>query len=397
MNPRRVIGLPRDSTRTASTLRYLPQLDGVRALAVLAVMARHAEMPFVSGGGIGVDVFFVLSGYLITTLLLREFDLNGNISLPHFYIRRVRRLLPALVAVAVISFVLFSIVRPDETEDTLLGIGASLLYISAWFRAFEVSDLGWFGHTWSLSVEEHFYLVWPPVVLWLCRRHRAHLKQWVLGLFVLFLAYRTAFGAFGASSARLEDSPDMRAAQLLAGCALAVVLLGLDAGRARRWDRWWLVLVALSAADLARMVVAPFRFGDSWYRIAAPGTIALETAVILGYLVVHERSRLTAFLSKPALVWVGRRSYAMYLWHLPLFGLLSLKGQPTVYRAGGRGIALILTFVAAWASFKWVESPFYRRGVEEKPPADGDGEAAAPGSQGGFDGPVDRPSGRARS
>ena len=394
-------GLANADTRTAGHFRYLPQLDGIRALAVLAVMARHAELPWVRGGGIGVDVFFVLSGYLITTLLLREYDAEGTISLKRFYIRRARRLFPALLAVAAISFVLFLVVQPELTPDTLVGIGASIFYVSAWFRALGWSDLGWFGHTWSLSVEEHFYLVWPLVVLWICRRHRAHLQHWILGLFLVFLAYRTACGVLDVSAARLEDSPDMRAAELIAGGALAVVLLRLDIERARRWDRWWLVLVALSAADLARTVVAPFGFGNSWYRIAGPGTIALETAAILGYLIVHERSRLTALLSKPALVWVGRRSYAIYLWHLPLFGLLSLKGHPTTERAASRGLAIILTFVAAWASFKWVESPFYRRRVEEKPPSEGSSpeavDATAAGSQGGFDSPIDPPGGPARA
>jgi peptidoglycan/LPS O-acetylase OafA/YrhL len=120
----------------ARHFRYLPQLDGIRALAVGAVVAQHAELSVARGGGVGVDVFFVLSGYLITTLLLQEFDRHGTISMRNFYARRARRLLPALFAVAAISLVAFSIVRPYLTHDTLVGILASVLYVSCWFRAF---------------------------------------------------------------------------------------------------------------------------------------------------------------------------------------------------------------------------------------------------------------------
>lgn len=366
--------LTKPNLDVATQFRYLPQLDGVRAIAVLAVLAEHAQLSFAVGGGVGVDLFFVLSGYLITTLLLQEFAATGTISLRSFYGRRIRRLLPALVAVAAFSFIAFSIVRPFETNATILGIVTSLLYISCWFRAFGISELGWFGHTWSLSVEEHFYFFWPPLLLWICRRGIGNLRRWVLGLFALAVVYRVVTAATGASGARLKNSPDLRADQLLAGCALAVLLLGMRSYRAERWDKWWTMLVALSIADLARMVVFPFAFGLAWFRNASADVVAVEAAVIIGYLVVRNRSLLTRTLSHPSLVWLGRRSYAVYLWHLPLFGLLGFKGQPTPYRVGGRFAAVVLTFVAAWASFKWVESPLYKRRVEGATP----GEKGAP-------------------
>jgi peptidoglycan/LPS O-acetylase OafA/YrhL len=176
--------------------------------------------------------------------------------------------------------------------------------------------------------------------------------------------------ATGASATRIKNSPDLRADQLLAGCALAVLLLGVRSYRAERWDKWWTVLVALSIADLARMVVFPFAYGITFFRNASTEVVAVESAIIIGYLVVRNRTLLTRTLSRPSLVWLGRRSYAVYLWHLPLFGLLSLKGQPTPYRVAGRAAAVVLTFVAAWASFKWVESPLYKRRVEGASPAE---------------------------
>src|SRR5947209_4589730 len=203
--------------------RYLHQLDGVRALAVAAVVLDHSELPIGKGGGIGVDVFFVLSGYLITTLLLEEAHRTGRISLPEFYRRRARRLLPALFAVCTFTAVSYLIVRPFETNATLLGVGASVVYVSAWLRAYDVSTLGWFGHTWSLSIEEHFYLVWPLVLLILVRKRVAHFKYWIVGILFLMFAYRTVSAFAGASNNRMNNSPDLRAVHLLMGCALAAL------------------------------------------------------------------------------------------------------------------------------------------------------------------------------
>lgn len=340
----------------------------MRAFAVIAVLLAHAQVPLASGGGVGVDVFFVLSGFLITSLLINEFTRTRTISLRNFYIRRARRLLPALVAVCVFSFVAFAIVRPPATDATLLGIGASLIYIASWLRAFEVSDLGWFGHTWSLSIEEHFYLVWPLAVLLVCRRRMDRLRFWVLTIFVVSVLYRVAFLVAGASSARLNDSPDLRAEQLLAGCALAVLLDGYRPRAGSWWVKIWPALVAVSALDLARVVMFHEHFAAHWY-MQGSSLIAVESAVIIGYLAVMERSWLTRFLSLRSFVWIGRRSYAVYLWHLPLLGLFALEGHPTSERAVARAVALALTFVAAWASFRWVEFPLYRRRVEEEPPA----------------------------
>jgi peptidoglycan/LPS O-acetylase OafA/YrhL len=348
----------------ARAFHYLPQLDGVRALAVTAVVAQHAELPFARGGGIGVDVFFVLSGYLITTLLLQEFDATGTISMRNFYARRARRLLPALFAVAAFSLVAFAVVRPFKWQDTLLGVVTSVFYMSCWFRAFGVSELGWFGHSWSLSVEEHFYVLWPPLLRTILRRRAANLRRWALFALGVAVVYRMGSAILGVAGARL-NGPDLRADQLLAGCALAVLLMGAGPRWAGRRARWWDVVVALAVADLLRTVVFPYALGVGFAKVASIELVALEAAVVVAYLVVRARSALSRTLSHPALVWVGRRSYAIYLWHLPLFGLLGFKGEPTKYRLAGRALAGVLTLVAAWASFKWVESPFYRRRVEQ--------------------------------
>jgi peptidoglycan/LPS O-acetylase OafA/YrhL len=328
----------------------------------------HAKIPLASGGGIGVDVFFALSGFLITALLLQEMSDTGSLRFRDFYIRRVRRLLPALVAVSAFSLILFPLVHPFETRSTMLGIGSSLLYVSCWLRAFHISQLGWFGHTWSLSVEEHFYLFWPPLLALLFRRAERHLARWVLLLVAVAIGYRVAFSLAGASRVRLYNSPDMRAEQLLVGCALAVLFLR-GSFKDKRWSRrLWLVLVLVSMLDLANSVVDFGSLGLSWYQSDA-AVVAIESAILIGYLVLWPDSGMARFLSRPPLVWIGRRSYAVYLWHLPLFGLVDLKGEPTLLRAAARCAMIPATFLAAWASFKWVERPFYsRRAAEPSPP-----------------------------
>src|SRR4051794_38605871 len=143
---------PDRPTGARGSHRYLPQLDGLRALAVAAVVARHAKVPFLGGGGRGADVFFVLSGYLITTLLLEEGAASHTIGLGRFYRRRWNRLVPAMVAVIAVMVPLFIAFRPYLWRETV--IGGATVYAAAFVRGLGTSDLGYMGHLWSLSVEE---------------------------------------------------------------------------------------------------------------------------------------------------------------------------------------------------------------------------------------------------
>lgn len=331
-------------------------------MAVMGVVLAHAQVPFVSGGVVGVDAFFVVSGFLITGLLLREHETSGRIDFRAFYLRRARRLLPALVVVCAVSFVAFLVVRPFDTRTTLVGIGASLVYASSWLRAFDVSDLGWFGHTWSLSIEEYFYVVWPLALAWMVRRRRDRaLFRAVALLYGASVLYRVAYAVAGGSAARLYNSPDLRAEQLLIGCLLAVAL---PIGGTRRlpatWKRPLDIVVSVCLADLARTIVLPGALGGA---TAYVGTtlVALEAAVVVAYVVSYGSGWLARLLSIPVLVWTGRRSYGIYLWHAPLLGLLYLEGQPAAYRAAGRAAALALTLLVAALSYTYVESRFYRR------------------------------------
>ncbi|MCA1708480.1 MAG: acyltransferase [Actinobacteria bacterium] len=332
-------------------LGYQPQLDGVRAVAVLAVVAAHTGAPLFEAGSLGVDIFFVLSGFLITTLLVQEFDNNKRISLRHFYIRRALRLLPALVTVCVFTAVTFAIFRPFRADNTLIGVPASLFYVSSW-------------------LEEHFYLIWPVLIILVCRYFRPQIQLWVGGIFAVAVVYRALSDVAGATANRLYNSPDMRAEQLLGGCILAVLLINSRGDGSDRWRKTWGALCAASAVVLAFLVAVPNRYYSPRFDNGNPSTyyyngvstlITIASAVIIGHLTLWPASSMARLLSLRPLVWLGRRSYAVYLWHVPLFGLFFLPGQPDLLRFGVRILLIPATFAIAWASFRYIEAPILAR------------------------------------
>lgn len=213
---------------------YNPALDGVRALAMLCVLVFH--MDALPGGYLGVDVFFVLSGFLITRQLLAERDRTGRVSLPRFYLRRAYRLLPAfwmLVLVGFTAVVVLGIGTAGERDEFLHTLAAAMLYVNNYFQVVQQNTgAGWLGHTWSLSLEEQFYLLWPLLLLVLCRRPwiDRRLPVVLLGGVVVVMLWRDALNASSASATRTYFGLDTRADALLVGCALAAWL------RARRRD-----------------------------------------------------------------------------------------------------------------------------------------------------------------
>jgi peptidoglycan/LPS O-acetylase OafA/YrhL len=219
------------------SLGYRPALDGLRAVAVLAVLTYHVG--WIPGGFLGVDVFFMLSGFLITTLLCEEHARTGTISIRRFYVRRARRLLPALVLFLLICGGILFVTRPSAFWPTLGGNLLGVLSYGANWLIIYWRGLGVFGHTWSLAIEEQFYLAWPLLLLGLLRGARPRLI--VAGLVTAAagsLAWRLALALDGASFARLYAATDTHADGLLVGAALAVWLhhrgVGGSPGRLRR-------------------------------------------------------------------------------------------------------------------------------------------------------------------
>lgn len=343
-------------------LSYRPALDGVRAIAILAVLASHMFVTLDSGGE-GVDVFFVLSGFLITTLLLQEHDATGRISLRAFWWRRAARLLPALFVMCPIMAVAFAIVHPDGWRASMAGVVSALFYVSAWVRASGASELAWMGHTWSLSVEEWFYAAWPLCMIVLLRRC-SRVTGWIVAAACLAVVYRLVSEQSGVSYEYLYNAPDQRAGQLLVGCAAGAALFALGERRSRYGRAFvaaGVIGVLVVGATLSGVAVEHARYGFA-YTSGQSTVIALGAAAMILSIVVVPGWLLARTLTWRPLVWIGRRSYGLYLWHLPIFGLV-LLGHRAVSGArldAERVLALGLAFAAAAISFRYVERPAIR-------------------------------------
>jgi peptidoglycan/LPS O-acetylase OafA/YrhL len=331
-------------------LGYTPSLDGLRAVAIAAVVLYHAtDYTFPATGQLGVDLFFVLSGFLITTLLLDEQRTAGFVRLGSFYRRRALRLLPAaLVLIAVFLAVAVAVADPREAA---LGAAAGLGYVMNFALAAGHADAlpPGLAHLWSLSAEEQFYLVWPLVLLGLFRG-RVGVAAWACATGIVLLQLR-AFDllASGASTVRVEFGVDTRSVSILVGCLLALVFVG-RATVPRIPQRLALVAPVLFVA----LVVI------DWKRSVFAGPL-LITALCSAVLVVQSLDRtspVTQVLSISPMVFLGRISYGLYLWHLPILAAFGVMGAGLTLMAIP---AVAVAILAATASYYLVERPFLRR------------------------------------
>lgn len=328
---------------------YQPQLDGVRAIAVLAIIVFHARTSWLPGGFIGVDVFFVLSGFLITRILQREMATKGSISFKDFYIRRALRLFPALaVACAIIAILNWILVTLPERSATLVGTIGALTYSSTWLMAFNVVDLGDMVPTWSLAVEEHFYVIWPVLALLVLRGPRR--LPAMLILTSVAAAYTFIIPAvFGWNEGRSYYAPDTRAVQLLIGCLVAVVLQEINVRIPAIW--------ALGACvPLVAFAVVPGVFPDLFYARGGSVLVALAAGFIVAHAATSGKSWTSRVLATAPMVWVGQRSYGIYLWNLPIISLMAFTGSGVAAILG----KLLLCFLIPALSYRYIEQPFLR-------------------------------------
>jgi peptidoglycan/LPS O-acetylase OafA/YrhL len=353
----------------------MPGLDGLRAIAVLAVIAYHLDLGWAPGGLLGVGVFFTLSGYLITDLLLGTRAVTGSLKLGEFWIRRARRLLPALflmIAVVVAWVVLF---EPSFLRGLRSDVLAATFYVSNWWNI--VRDASYFArfgppppleHLWSLAVEEQFYLIWPWLLLLglLFTRKRPTVAGLTLTGMALVLSVASAIDMWvlyqpGVDPTRVYEGTDTRACGLLLGAALAMVWPSrrLSAELATRW-RVLLDFVGVAGLVVIALLIwrtseySPFLYHGGIVLLTI-GTVATVAAL------AHPASLLGVAVGWAPLRWIGVRSYGIYLWHWPIIVLTApgLQQKPTLSL---QVVQVAATIAVAALSWKFVEEPI-RRGA----------------------------------
>jgi peptidoglycan/LPS O-acetylase OafA/YrhL len=359
--------------RTERALPFAPALDGLRAVAVVAVLLYHGGVDWMPGGFLGVDLFFCLSGYLITSLLLAERRGTGRIDLRAFWLRRARRLLPAAFLVIAVSVAAAAILAPGDLAQTRGDALASLFYVDNWhqllvgqsyFAAFERPSL--LRHMWSLSIEEQFYLLWPLAlgfgVAGLGAR-RTGLAA--LGLALLSALLMAVLFTSESDPSRVYYGTDTHAVGLLLGATLAFVW-PLGRFEPPRRPSALAVLDLTAGIALAALVVAMVTWQDYDALVYRGGIAAFSlTAVVLIATVVHPAGRAAHLLGSAPLRWIGARSYGIYLWHWPVMALT----RPGIDVAWPLPLLLVaqigLTVALAAASYRWLEQPF-RKGTAQR-------------------------------
>ncbi len=359
--------------RDSSPLPHLAGLDGLRGIAVLAVLAYHAGFDQAPGGFLGVEVFFVISGYLITALLLAEHRRRGRIDPLRFWLRRARRLLPALFFLlgATLAFVVVAV--PDEIARLRTDAVAALAYVTNWHLIagdqsyFEtVGRPSLFMHLWSLAIEEQFYLLWPVVLaLVLMAGRRAGLAFALVGA-IGSAAWMAILFDPGTDPSRVYYGTDTRLTGLLLGAALAfvwvpVMAIGED-GTAipRLWTshrvgRLLDLVGAVGLAGLGLSFVGADAFEPFLYR-GGLALVAIATTALIA-AAVHPRGRVGRLMDRGPMRWIGTRSYAIYLWHWPIFTLTRPDLDVTLDPASLLVLRLGLTAIAAEISYRLVETP----------------------------------------
>ncbi len=362
---------------TKRGIQYIPAIDGLRALAVIAVMFYHLGFSWIPGGFLGVDLFFVISGYVITRLLLDSIEQSGGLDLRGFYLARARRLLPALLFTVITTTIAIGIWAPDTIKRFITDLPFALTGTMNWWLVAKEQDyfesIGrppLLQHTWSLAVEAQFYLVWPLILYFILKRlgknripFAALLISAASGIALLIVSL--SIDASNSSDvSHIYFGTDTHSIGLFLGAALAVSWIPQN----------FTTNVSKKAQDFIDGVgvfgfigiLATFLLINesepTLYKIAFPLAAIFGAAIIMS--VVHPASRFAPILENPVLIWIGQRSYAIYLWHWIIFQVT----RPTVDLAGQTwalySLRILIVFALADISLRYVEMPIRRGAIK---------------------------------
>lgn len=358
--------------RSAKKIRYMPGLDGLRAIAVIGIIIYHLNKQWLTGGFLGVDTFFVISGYLITSLLLKEYEDTGTINLKNFWIRRIKRLLPAVFALIVVVGIATLLLHPEHIVRVKHDMIAAIFYVSNWW--YIAKDVNYFEqfsfmplkHLWSLAIEEQFYLFFPAVLLLFMaivkKKKNVILMFWIISLVSLLMM--VVISQPHLNHSRVYFGTDTRLQTMLLGVLLAFI-----------WPPFKLnpnppkglktVINSAGIIGLTFLILLFFTVSDESDWIYNGGFYLISTMTLLIIAsVVHPTTILAKLLGNPLFVYIGKRSYSLYLWHFPVISFIHsyfIDGQLPTYVYI---MDIVITVILAELSFRYVETPLRKEGLK---------------------------------
>jgi len=345
-------------------LGHRPALDGLRAVAFLAVFLSHLRVPYPRGGSFGVDIFFVLSGFLITYLLCNERDRTGDINLGSFYKRRAVRLYPALLTMCVFLLAYYRVTGLSKPawSDSVKRVSVALLYLTNLYAAFDLMSCGNLLHTWSLACEEQYYLLWPLLLCVMIHLKVSRVVMIGVALFLIVLgtSFRAWYWHSHQSDLRIYYSIDSHSDGLLMGSILGILANSNYLPTGQGPLRVLAALAWLAVLFIMVVVVCGASGAYTWYGLLS--VVNLSACIIIAAIVCIPEGRIARVLENPLLCWMGRISYGLYLWHYPF--VCHYWSSPTFRRIV---LVSVLTFSTSALSFYLVERPLLRlKGRQKK-------------------------------
>ena len=340
-------------------MRHRFELDGIRAMAITAAVLSHTLVPYMGGGWMGVDVFFVLSGFLITTILVDEWNRTNNIRLGAFYLRRALRLYPALILMLAVGSIFY---RYLGNDGTWAGYRTTVLFGATYTEDFVLGitgqPYGQLGHTWSLAIEEQFYLLWAPILLICLKLRRSPVPIACLAIIASTLSLiLTSVPNPAAGLPNTYYRPDTRANELMLGCLISFMISRYGT----RAKRWFVIRQLLAPFSLMGLLALGFYANFHGRELLFPqqeiGTALLSGGLLAGVMLGPPTAPLNLILRLRPVVWLGKISYGIYIYFIPVFWVLPVYWRESNYHLFLFGELACVVLVATLSYYLW-ERPF---------------------------------------